>query len=160
MIIGSQAARLVVSTRLQTGTEALEDVYKGRAQVAAAAAGLLKLYKDTVIDLEIVMSPPRAFNVITYAEKRGLDLFEDSVVLHPKGSDLERLLVVLGIYSSQNRKQFSPCRRDEAVELLSPLPKSKSANEYCDVAWNRCPHEFIWNWKTGRVQTSYLGTMS
>ncbi len=130
---------LVVTIRdCETGTEALEDVYKGRAQVAGAAAGLLKLYKDTVIDLGIVMSSPRAFNVITYAEKRGLDLFEDSVVLHPKGSDLERLLVDLGsYYQSEQKPILRPVDRDEAVELLlaaTQNPKSDQRNTVY-VAW-------------------------
>jgi len=126
---------IVDITPCETGTEALEMVHRRHAHFAGAAKGLLDNYRETIIDLGMVMWSPRAFTVIPFDPKwkRGvLDEFQNSLILYPRGSDLERLLFGLkSFFADGQGPQLRAVEGDEAVEI--GVGKQKQNTLY--VAW-------------------------
>src|SRR5258706_13766781 len=121
-----------------TGTQALEYVEAERAQIAGAASGLIARFKESVIDMGMVMWSPRAFNVITSGQERNnLDEFRSSIILHPKGSDLENLLVDLreNYYVGDQRPNLIAVTKPEAVERLVKAARASKPNRVLYVAW-------------------------
>jgi len=110
--------------RCDTGTEALDKIYGGHADVAGAARGLLERYKAEIVDVGIILESRAAFELL-FVEEPNVNLsdflgqslagFADAEIICPKGSDLTNLL-------EQVREICSPeptiheVKRQEAID--------------------------------------------
>ena len=83
-----------------TGTEALNAVLGGHAEIAGAAKGLIERYREALVDMGVVFRSTRAFNFLLFSKKglgsrsfgQSIDDFKRSIIVYPEGSDLGNLL--------------------------------------------------------------------
>ncbi|MGH9969619.1 MAG: hypothetical protein ACREBG_17745 [Pyrinomonadaceae bacterium] len=152
----AQQDLVVTVSQCETGTEALEKVYRGHAQVAGAASGLLPRFEEKIIDIGVVMRSPRAFNIVAAADSnQRLEDFQNSTILHPKGSDLENLLVALrdNYYEDGQEPHLHAVERRDAVEELKQAKKdSTRANTLYYIAWEPLASRVMMDLETAQTR--------
>ncbi len=82
---------------VETGTDALSAIAAGKAQVAGAARGLIRPFRNSVVEVGILLRSSRAFTVLfggSDGQKFGAEEkhFLGPTILFPEGSDLGNIL--------------------------------------------------------------------